>query len=110
MIWINLKKKNNKKENIDQKILGVIGIKLYLKSIIKNDKSSGLWKFQLTITINFLSSKDNDEERVMVSMSDNIEIMIYGKADAVIEEIFYSLLKRYQIGLEISMKDSKFYL
>ena len=53
MIWINLKKKNNKKENIDQKILGVIGIKLYLKSIIKNDKSSGLWKFQLTITINF---------------------------------------------------------
>ena len=43
-------------------------------------------------------------------MSDNLEIMIYDKADAVIEEIFCLLLIRYQIGLEISMKDSRFYL
>ena len=70
----------------------------------------GLWKFQLTITINFLFSKDNDEESIMVSMSGNLEIMIYDKADAVIEEIFYLLLIRYEIGLEISMKDSGFYL
>ena len=70
----------------------------------------GLWKFQLTITINFLFYKDNDEESIMVSMSGNLEIMIYDKADAVIEEIFYLLLIRYEIGLEISMKDSGFYL
>ena len=31
---------------------------------------------QLTIAINFMSSKDNNEERVMHSESDNIEIMI----------------------------------
>ena len=36
--------------------------------------------------------------------------MIYDKADAEIEEIFYLHLIRYEIGLEISMKDSRFYL
>ena len=55
-----------------------------------------------------MSSKVNDEERVMYSRSDNIEIVIYNKADKVIEEIFQSLLSRYQIGLETSMKGSDF--
>ena len=36
----------------------------------------------------------------MHSKSDNIEIMIYGKADEVIEKHFDSLLNRYQIGLK----------
>ena len=52
------------------------------------------------ISINFISSKDNDEERVMHSKSDNKEMMINDKKDEVIEEIFQSLLSRYQIGLE----------
>ena len=34
--------------------------------------------------------------------------MINDQADEVIEELFESLLSRYQIGLEISMKDSNF--
>ena len=42
----------------------------------------------------------------MHSKSDSIEIMINDKADEVIEKLFQSLLSRYQIGLEISMKDS----
>ena len=67
-------------------------------------------EISINITINFLFSKENDEESIMVSMSDNLEIMIYDKADAVIEEIFCLLLIRYEIGLEISMKDSRFYL
>ena len=46
------------------------------------------WKIQLTKTINFISSKDNDEEGVMNSKSDNIEIMINDKANEVIEKIF----------------------
>ena len=58
------------------------------------------WKIQLTITISFISSKDNnednDEERVMHTKSDNIEIMINGKADEAVEELFKSLCKRYQ--------------
>ena len=31
-----------------------------------------MWKTQLTIAINFISSKDTDKERVMHSKSDNI--------------------------------------
>ena len=37
---------------------------------------------------NFISSIDNDEERVMHSKSDNIVIMI---SDKVVKELFHSL-------------------
>ena len=40
--------------------------------------------------------------------SDNIEIMNYDEADEVIEEVFESLLNRYQIGFKISIKGSNF--
>ena len=60
------------------------------------------------LVINFMSSKDNDVERALYSKSDDIEIMINDKADEVIEELFKSLLSRYQIGLETSMKGSTF--
>ena len=54
-------------------------------------------KIQLTIAIDFISSRDyNDEECVMHSKNDNIEIMISGEADKVIEEIFDSFKNRYQ--------------
>ena len=49
-------------------------------------------KIQLTLAINFMSSKYNDEERVMRSKSDNIEIMNNDKENEVIEELFQSLL------------------
>ena len=40
---------------------------------INNLKKSGAWKNQLTITVNFISSKvDNDEEYVLQSKSDNM--------------------------------------
>ena len=57
-------------------------------------------EIQLTIVINFISSKNNNEERLMYSKRDNIKIMINDKADEVIEELFPSLLSRYQIGLK----------
>ena len=53
-----------------------------------------------------ISFKDTNEERIMHSKSDNIEIMISDKADEVIEEHFQSLLSRNQVGLETSMKGS----
>ena len=66
-------------------------------------------KIQLTIAINLTSSKDNDEDRVMHSKSDNIEIMINDKADEVIGELFeYFFIKSYQIGLKTSMRSSDF--
>ena len=52
---------------------------------------------------------DNDEERIMHSKSDNIEIMINDEADEVIEELFDSLKNRYQVNLE-SMEGSEFVL
>ena len=58
-----------------------------------------MWKIQLR-TICYISSKDNDEEHVMHSKSDNIEIMINDKADEVIGELFKSLLKIYQNNFE----------
>ena len=54
-----------------------------------------------------MSSKDNDEEHVMHSKSDNVKMMINDKEDEVIE-LFQSLLSRHQIGLETSMKGSDF--
>ena len=55
-----------------------------------------------------MSFKDNDEDRVMHSKSDNIEIVINDEADKIIEKLFLSLLSTYQIGLETSMKGSDF--
>ena len=42
-----------------------------------------------------MSSKDNDEEHVMHSKSDNIEIMINDKEDEAVDEQFQSLPSRY---------------
>ena len=49
-----------------------------------------MWKIQLTTTVNFVSSKDNnDEECVMHSKTDdNIEIMINDQLDELTEELF----------------------
>ena len=46
-------------------------IKRYSKEIITDLQKSDTWKYQLTMAINFISSKDNDEEQVMHSKSDN---------------------------------------
>ena len=44
----------------------------------------------------------------MHSKSDNIEIMIYDKADEVTKDLLESLLNRYRIELETSMRGSDF--
>ena len=48
-----------------------------------------------------MSSIDNDEECVMHSKNDKIEIMIDDKADEVIKELLNSLKNRYQDNLEL---------
>ena len=84
----------------------LVRIKPYLRDLIINLQKSGTWKIQLTIAINFISSKDIDEERLMHSKSYNIEFMSYDNANEVTNELFESLLSRYQIGLEKSMRRS----
>ena len=93
--------------NVDRNKTLSIEEYLNLKDIINNLKKSDTWKIQLTIANNFISSKDNDEERVMHSQSDNIEIMINYEADEVKKELFDSLENRYQNDLK-SMKGSEF--
>ena len=58
------------------------------------------WKIQLTMTINFVSSKDDsDEIRTIHTKSDNIEIVMCSETNEITEENFKSLLQRYQDGL-----------
>ena len=44
----------------------------------------------------------------MHSKSDNIEILNNDELEKVLEELFQSLLSRYQIGTEISIRGTKF--
>ena len=71
-----------------------------LKDIINNLKN-------VTRAKKFISSKDNNEEHVMHSKSDKIEIIINDEADEVIKALFKSLTNRYKNNLE-SMKGSEF--
>ena len=77
--------------------------------VIDNETSLGEWKIQLTMTINFVSCKDDsDEICTMHTKSDNIEIIMGSETNKITEELFKSLLQRYQEGLEESMKGSEF--
>ena len=71
----------------------------YLRDI--NDlKQSDTWKIQLTMTINFFSSEDdNDEERVMHLKSDNIRIMVSDQDEGIAKR-FDSFKNRYQNNLQ----------
>ena len=80
---------------------------LYLKDIINNLKKSDIWKIQLTIANDFISSIYNDEERGMPLKCDNIEVIINDGADEFTKELFNSLKNRYQNNLE-SVKSTKF--
>ena len=63
------------------------------------------------MAINFISSEeDSNETCAMHAKSDIIEIMMVSETDEIIEELFKSLLQRYQEGLEESMKGSHFFL
>ena len=60
------------------------------------------------MAINFISSKESDDTRIMHAKKDNIEIMMGGETDEIIEELFKSLSQRYQEGLDESMKGNEF--
>ena len=67
---VDINKNLSIKEDLDK-------IKPYLKDIINDLQKSDTLKIQLTIAIKLISSKDIDEERVMHSTSDNMEVMTY---------------------------------
>ena len=84
-------------------------IRPYLVNMINVRKNQSEWKIQLTMAINFISSKpDSDETRIMHIKSINTEIMIGSDTNEVIEELLKSLLVEYQKNLEGKMRDSEF--
>ena len=56
-------------------------------------ETQGKCKIQLTMTINFLSSKDSDEIRTMHTKSNNIEIMIDNETDKLLKNFLNLLCK-----------------
>ena len=67
-----------------------------------------MWKIQLKMAINFISSKDSDETRTMHKKSNNVEIMMGSETDEIIKDLLESFSQKYQEGLEESMRGSEF--
>ena len=122
--YIQYESKEYKGKNLSTKeYLNII--KPYLRDIINDHKTRGFvkyhsgnktwveetssaWKIQLTMAINFISSKDSNETRNVHTKSNNVEIMIGSEADEIIEDLFESFLHKYQEGLKESMGGSDF--
>ena len=79
-----------------------------MRDIIIDLQNSDTWKIQLTIAINFISSKDAEEECVRHSKSENIKLTSYNDVNKVVDELFDSLGLTYQDNLETSMREKKF--
>ena len=73
--------------------------------MMNDHKTRREWKIQLTMSINFISSKDSGKTRNLhTQKSNNIEIMTY----EIIEKLFWSLIQNYQNDLEEPITGSKF--
>ena len=84
-------------------------IEPYLRELINDHKNKGEWKIQLTAKINFISLRPgSDETPVMHTRSINEEFMNGSNTDEMIEELFESLLQRYQENLHEKMKGLDF--
>ena len=80
--------------------------RIHSGNTITEHKTQNEWKIQLTMAVNFIYSQDSDETRTLHAKSDNVEIMMGSETNEIIEELFKSLLQRYQEGLEESMRGS----
>ena len=76
--------------------------------VINYETQFGEWKIQLTMPIKVIFSKHSNETHIMHTKSDNIEIMMGSETDDIIDELFKSLLQKYQEGLKESMRGSEF--
>ena len=78
--------------------------------MIINLQNFDTWKIQLTIAIDFdfESSKDAEEERVILARTDNIIFTFNNCVNEVVDKLFESLRSRYQENLATSMTESDF--
>ena len=68
-------------------------------------QSSDTWEIQLTFEINFISSKDTEEQCVIHSANRNIKSTPYNK---VVNELFELHCSKCQDNLETSIRGSEF--
>ena len=66
------------------------------------------WEIQLSLAVYFVSLKNFKVTFTMCTNSDNIDIIIGYEIDQITEELFNSLLQRYQKGYEGKMRGSEF--
>ena len=66
-----------------------------------------VWKIQISLHVNFVSSKDTGETHYIYVWSHNIKIMWVSDTDDIIRELFRSFLHNYQEELKI-IKGSDF--
>ena len=68
-----------------------------------NDHRIGrtVWKIQISMRVNFISSKDTGETHTIYAWSDNLKIIWGNGTDDIIRKLFKSLLNNYQKESEI---------
>ena len=80
----------------------------YLYDLINDHRiARRVWKIQINMHVNFISSRDTGETRTYYIWSDNVSIMQGKITNDIIIEIFYSFLYNYQKELK-NIKGSDF--
>ena len=83
-------------------------ITLHLYDLINDHRiASRVWKIQISMRANFISSKDTGETRTIYVWSNNKIVMWGGDTDDIIRELFRSFLHNYQEDLK-TIKGSNF--
>ena len=79
-----------------------------MRKLINDKRKKGEWKIQLIMKTNFISSRNFIENKDMYSESDNFQIMRGSNTNGIIRHLFNSILRRYQGGLQESIRGSEF--
>ena len=80
----------------------------YLYDLINDHRiARRVWKIQINMHVNFISSRDTGETRIYYVWSDNVSIMQGSDTNDIIREIFRSFLHNYQEELKM-IKGSDF--
>ena len=84
-------------------------IRTYLHNLINDHKIvRRVWKIQINIHVNFISSIDTGEIRTIYTWSNNVSIMQGRDTNDIIKELFESFIHDYQEKLKI-IKGSDFF-
>ena len=70
----------------------------YLSDMINDHKAAKtrVWKIQISVPVNFISSKDTGEIFTIYVWSDNENIMWSNETDNIMKKLFQSFLDNYQ--------------